>query len=166
MPSEADIFQREGVRKAVFLLSGAYILKQHGSIEMVEQQSSGARRLSQQGPSGIVEKPSKITRAFPIAVLNVHAVMEGGYKHTGDVITRNYLHAQSQNKSAVGYEAMSYGAVSPKIFVKEGIRLLPAVSTKGKLCWMTELQWTESSERLASISQSSLTLGSVACVYK
>lgn len=144
MPSEADIFHREGVRKAVFLLSGAYILKQHSSVEMVEQQSGGARRLSQQGPSGVVEKPSKITRAFPIPVINVHAVVEGGYKHTGDVITRNYLHARSQNQSAVyptaGYEAMSYGAVSPRIFVKDGIMLQPAMFTKGKLCWMSELQ--------------------------
>lgn len=94
-------------------------------------------------------------RAFPIPVTDVHEVLKA-VTHTADVITRNYLHAQSQSQSAV-YPSVSYGAMSPGIFVKENVRLLPAIFAKGKQCWMSELQAGQ--RALKGWCQLSLTLG-------
>lgn len=98
-----------------------------------------ARLFNQEGPCSILEKPSKTPRALPTPLMDVHVVMELCYTHRGDGIASNYLPAWSQNRSSV-YPAMSYGAVSPGIFVKKCSRLLPTTPAKKKLGCMSELQ--------------------------
>lgn len=119
-------------------------------METAEQQSSGAWLFNEEGPRSILEKPSEIPRAFPTPVMDVHIIMEVCCTHTGDGIASNYLHAWSQNQSAVypamSYGAMSHGVMSPGIFVEKGSGLLPTTAAKGKLGWMSELQIGQSSE--------------------
>ena len=112
---------------------------------------------NQEGPRIILEKPSKIPRAFPTPVMDVHVVMEVCCAHTGDSIASNYLCALSRNWTAVyratSYGAMSYGAMNPGIFMEKGSRLLPTAPAKEKLGWMSELQ---TGQRALKVRQSAV----------
>lgn len=74
-------------------------------------------------------------------MIDVHEVMKAGYTHRRchhqELLA--CLVTKPKCQSAV-YPTVSYGAMSPGIFVKENVRLLPAIFAKGKQCWMSELQ--------------------------
>lgn len=151
--TEADIFQKRAVSKAVFVLSGVHIPKQHSCIETAEPQSSGAWLFSWEGPWSTPEKPLKIPRVFPTAVMDVHAVMELCYTHRAHCIASSSWHAWSPDLCVLLWGSEPWGPGG------KGHRLLSATPAKGKPGWMGDEGLD--SELWNSLSQLSLTLGSV-----
>lgn len=146
---EADIFQRGGVSKAGFLLTGVCIPKKHSCIETAEPQSSGARLFSWEGPRSTLEKPSKIPRVFPSPVMDVHVV----------IMLRTHRRQHCQQflaclipKPECCILLWAWGC-EPWGLCGKGHRLLAAAPAKGKIGWMCE--W-ETGEWALKLHQSSV----------